>query len=709
MNKENLNFDITVVGGGVSGTIAAIAAARNGCKCLLINSSPVLGGNSSSEIRVWTRGSSGGGNIFSEEMGILGELKLRNQYINQHLSPIIWDEVLLEAVLNEKNITLLLNTLVVSTLVEDDIVKSVKAFSIKGETQYIIQSKVFIDASGDGIVASATNINYVIGKESRNEYNEEVAPLKASTCTQGSSILFFTEKKDYKTNFIPPSFAYTIDEIDMLINNDGRIVNEKTNGLDFWWVEYGGDTDMFSKSNDVALELKKLAYGIFNYIKNSGLYDVDNLDLVWIGNIPGKRESRRFKTDTVLTYNDIKDRKVFDDVAFYGGWFLDFHPEGGIYSKEQSCIQIPVGIFPIPLSTLYSSKVKNLLLCGRIIGTSHSSFASTRIMDTCALSGQAAGTAASYLVENNKTTVDLQSDYSFVQKKLKDIIFIGKDAINIKKPIEVSVSSTISKVPGKENGSLIAGENEIFLTITNNVIKKTCIIIDAQDITEITVRSREDILPHRFDIDYNKSKTIKLNKGRNKIDISIFTVKNPCYLTLAFKGSNLVSFPTLDENLPGVLMGYLNKPKYYNPMIVLENFSSFSKDNLFNGYNRAYNNYNAFVSDSIDSEIKVKVKDCNLIKLYFDPSLERELVSSRQLKVNKSHLIDDIFGVASSLVKDFDVIPYKNNKPLEKICIRNNYQRLVKIKFTEEIDSFIIKFLATWNENRIRLFSIELE
>ncbi len=708
MKKEILNYEVTIVGGGVSGVVAAIAAARNGAKTLLINSSPVLGGNSSSEIRVWTRGSSGGGNIMAEEMGILGELKLRNQYINQSLNPFIWDEVLLEAVLDEENITLLLGTLVVSTKVRENRVESIEAFSVRGEVHYHIESNIFIDASGDGVVAAATSIPYIIGKESKDEYQEELAPDVPSKCTQGSSVLFFTEKKDYKVKFIPPSFAYPIEYIEKLINTDGRIVNETTNGLDFWWVEYGGNCDMLSKSNDIALELKKLVYGILNYIKNSGKFDADYLELDWVGNIPGKRETRRFKTDTVLTYNDIKDKKVFDDVAFYSGWFLDFHPEGGIYSKEKSCIQIPIGIFPVPLSTLYSSKVGNLLLCGRIIGTTHSSFSSSRVMNTCALSGQAAGIAASYLVKENKTTSCLKQDYNEVQKRLEDVLLIDKAAKDINQPTDFFVSSTISKVPGKECGSIKAEESEIFLTVPSEAIQNTSIVIDSEKDTNISIRVRKDILPHRFDIGYGKHKTVKLNKGRNIVSLSLFTVEEPSYLTLSFKASSLVSFPTLDENLPGFLMGNLNKPQYFNPFIILDDFSIYSKENLFNGYDRPYNGYNGWVSDQVECELKVKAKDFNQVNLYFDPSLERELVSSRQLKVHKSHMVDDIFSVANSLVKDFDLTVYKNNKPLETIEIRNNYQRLVKVNITEEGDSFAIKFLKTWNEKRIRLFSVEI-
>ncbi len=709
MIDKKLNCDVCVVGGGVAGVCAAIASARDGAKTILINSSPVLGGNSSSEIRVWTRGSSGGGNVYSEEMGILGELKLRNLFINKNLSPLFWDEILLEAVINEENISLLLNTLVVSSVFSDNCVKSISAFSTRGEINYFIESKVFIDASGDGIVASSTNIDFVIGKESKDIYNEVLAPVNSSSITQGSSILFFTEVRDNPIEFIAPSFAYPIEKIEKLINCDGRIVNEKTNGLDFWWVEYGGDTNMFESYNDVSFELKRLAYGIFNYIKNSGKYDAANLDLIWVGNLPGKRESRRFITDSVLSYNDIKDKRVFDDVAFYGGWFLDFHPEGGIYSSEDSCTQIPVGIYPIPLSSLYSSKVDNLLLCGRIIGTSHSSFASTRIMDTCALSGQVAGTAAAYLVNNNKVTSDLKCDYPIIQEKLEDIILINKVKDDYNREFSCSSIDSIKEVPGIEDG-FISAECDIFLSVDSKAINSCSIVIDSSEDTMIEVRKRCDILPHRFDIGYSDVSIININKGRNIISLDSFSSDSPCFITLAFSANSNIRFPLLSENLPGFLIGHIGTPYYFNPYIILNDFSYASIDNLAHTYNRPYNGYNAWVSDKKNCELSLKAKKVfNHLSIYLDPSLQRELVSSRQLKVNKSHMIDDIFGVAPSLVKDFDIIPYLGDKELETVEIRNNYQRCINVNLAEKCDSLVIKFRETWGDNRISVFSLEIK
>ena len=107
---QTMRTQLAVIGGGPAGVCAAIAAARHGIQTMLVTDRPVLGGNSSSEIRVWTRGATGAGNLWAEEMGVWGELKLENLYRNSDANPVFWDETLLDAVLREKNLTLLLNT-----------------------------------------------------------------------------------------------------------------------------------------------------------------------------------------------------------------------------------------------------------------------------------------------------------------------------------------------------------------------------------------------------------------------------------------------------------------------------------------------------------------------------------------------------------------------------------------------------------------------
>ena len=125
--------------------------------------------------------------------------------------------------------------------------------------------------------------------------------------------------------------------------------------------------------------------GVWNYVKNSGKFDADCYTLDWIGGLPGKRESRRMQTEYCLTEEDILAQRTFPDGAFYGGWYVDAHPSGGMYdSGEENCVQTPVNVYQLPLRCLYNRAFPNLLFVGRIIGVERSVFFSSRIMNTCA-------------------------------------------------------------------------------------------------------------------------------------------------------------------------------------------------------------------------------------------------------------------------------------------------------------------------------------
>ncbi|NCB72203.1 MAG: FAD-dependent oxidoreductase, partial [Clostridia bacterium] len=548
-----IHADITIAGGGLAGVCAAIAAARQGRTVSLIQNRSVLGGNSSSEIRVWTRGSTGGGNLFSEEMGILGELKLANQYKNPEGNPILWDEILLDAVYQEHTISLFLNTLVVDVAHQDGHIHALTALEINSERRFQFLSPIYVDATGDGFIAASAGLPYVIGKECNGTYGEEHAPAQFDPTTEGCIILMTFIKRDRPVAFAPPSYAYPIEYIEKLLNNGGRIVSEKSNGCDFWWVEFGGQKDTINEIASITLELKRLTLGIYNYIKNSGKFDADTLELNWTGSLPGKRESRRFVTEYVLTENDILQNRVFDDVAFYGGWYLDFHPSEGIYSKADFCTQIPVDLYGIPLRSLFSLQCDNLMLCGRILGASHAAFASTRIMDTCALSGQAAGTAASVLVSDRGKTQDLldKSVYARIQALLveDDMLLSGYHLESISGNIHVEASSVIDSLPGKECGSLSCNR-DCFLAIPTDLAAVASLFVDAKKDVSLHVSYRYTALPSR-----NSKQGVwfhdmlELKKGRTSVDLARFSRKEDAYLLLVLHASHGVSIPLVNKDL----------------------------------------------------------------------------------------------------------------------------------------------------------------
>lgn len=332
---STINTQLAVIGGGPAGICAAISAARQGIRTVLICDRPVLGGNSSSEFRVWTRGAVGAGNLFAEEMGIWGELKLLNLYRNPDANPVFWDEVLLDAALGEKNLKLFLNTVMFSVKTEGRRITAIRGIQSGTEKEIELVPEVCIDASGDGSIAEKAGMRYVVGRPEG---------------TLGSSILYYSRKEDHPVKFVPPDYALGMDEIEQLINRGGRIVSERMSGCDCWWFEYGGTRDTIHDEQEITVKLKRLVLGVWNYIKNSGKYNAADYTLEWIGNMAGKRESRRMETAYRLSGADIRSGKEFYDAAFYGGWYIDYHPPGGIQDADsENCIQKPVNVYQIPL------------------------------------------------------------------------------------------------------------------------------------------------------------------------------------------------------------------------------------------------------------------------------------------------------------------------------------------------------------------------
>lgn len=388
-------YDVVVAGGGMAGVCAAIAAARLGVRTALIQDRPVLGGNASSEMRVWMVGATAmGRNRYAAETGIIGELDLENLYRNPQGNPYIWDSILLDFVMHEKNITLYLNTTVLRAYEKNSRLESLIAYQMTTETELEIHAAFFIDCTGDGRVGFLAGVPFFQGQEERGRFHESLAPEKSEPVTLGSTLLLYTRDTGHAVKYHAPDFAYGIEYIHKLITENEKSLSLETNGCDFWWIEVGGEGDTIAEGDVIRAELQKLVYGIWNYIKNSGLYSAETWELEWVGSLPARRESRRMEGAYTLTQNDILQHKTFPDAVCGGGWPIDTHPPGGIYSKKEACEQRDAGVYQIPLRCLYTQKLKNLFLAGRDLSASHLAFASARVMKTCAVMGQAAGAAA---------------------------------------------------------------------------------------------------------------------------------------------------------------------------------------------------------------------------------------------------------------------------------------------------------------------------
>jgi hypothetical protein len=398
MRREKHEFDVCVIGGGMAGTIAAITAARHGAKAALVHDRPVLGGNASSEIRMHICGAHGPN---MRETGILEELLLENHYRNPTPNYSIWDSVVFGKAAFQKGLTLFLNCSVNSCRMEGGRIRSVTGWQLTTETWHTIEAGLFADCSGDGILAPLSGAEHRIGREARAEYNETIAPEVADRRTMGMSCLF--QAREYATPqaFVPPAWAYTYTRPEDL---RGRGVNlRRTN---FWWMEVGGEQDSIHDTETLRDELLKIAFGVWNYIKNYGP-DRDqfaNWALDWMGFLPGKRESRRYIGDHVMTQGDIAGEGRFDDVVAYGGWSMDDHFPAGFYHPRAGTIFHPApSPFGVCYRSLYSRNIENLFCAGRCHSATHAAMSATRVMGTTSLMGQAVGTAAAIAVRDGLT------------------------------------------------------------------------------------------------------------------------------------------------------------------------------------------------------------------------------------------------------------------------------------------------------------------
>ncbi|MBQ2709537.1 MAG: FAD-dependent oxidoreductase [Clostridia bacterium] len=395
LRKLTHKTELCVIGGGIAGMLTAIAAARHGTKVVLMHDRPVLGGNASSEIKMWICGA--GSRVRGlQETGIIEEILLENMHRNPTRNYSLWDSILYEKVRFEPNITLLLNCACLDAEMDGSRIKSVTGFQLTTYTYHTVAAEIFADCSGDSILAPLTGAEFMRGKEARREYNEEFAPEEASHEVMGMSLLIEARETDHPCPYTPPSWAYTY-RTDEEMHFKPHEVLEKPN-TNFYWIELGGEMDTIHDTEEIRDELLKIAFGVWDHMKNQGDHGAENWELTWIGFLPGKRESLRYKGDYVLTQNDVEGAARFDDTVAYGGWQIDDHLSGGFYLSGKNGGHLRkrrlMEPYCIPLRSLYSVNIDNLMFAGRNISATHFAFASTRVMATCGIVGQAVGTAA---------------------------------------------------------------------------------------------------------------------------------------------------------------------------------------------------------------------------------------------------------------------------------------------------------------------------
>ena len=433
------SFDFIVAGGGLAGVCAAVSAARRGLKTCLVQERPVLGGNASSEIRVTPHGS-GLHHVWARETGLIAEILSEERYRNHEtvLTDGGWvnsilDQVLYDFVIREPNLTLHLNTTVLRVLMEGGAegvevppntdkgyyerpacapsrrIEGLVARTLAAEVEMVLRAPLFVDATGDALVADRAGCGWRMGTESKAETGEWHASEKASTDTMGNTIYVWARDIGRDAPFSPPAWAVRHHDPDFFYKQ-GRHPRNPRGG--FWWIELGMPWHTIHDNEKIRFELTRHALGVWDWMKNHDPVMKEKcrtMALDFVGQIPGKRETRRVHGRHLFNENEIQARVRYPDEVAYGGWRIDLHTPGGLLapSSEPSAaaeseddeygIMGSVGPYGIPLRSLMARDVDNLFLAGRCFSTTHAASGSPRNMATCALMGQAVGTAAALM------------------------------------------------------------------------------------------------------------------------------------------------------------------------------------------------------------------------------------------------------------------------------------------------------------------------
>ena len=739
-----LEADLVIVGGGLTGTCAAITAARTGMKVIVVQDRPVLGGNASSEIRLWVLGATshmGNNNRWAREGGVINEIMLENIHRNPDGNPLIFDTVLLEKVAEEQNITLLLNTAVFDLdKSAEDTISAVHAFCSQNSTQYKISAPLFCDASGDGIVAFLAGAAFRMGAESQEEFGEKFAPDKAYGELLGHSMYFYSKDVGRPVKFTPPSFA--LQDITQIPRY--KTFNPKDFGCRLWWLEYGGRLDTVHDTETIKWELWKVVYGAWNYIKNSGLFpEAETMTLEWVGTIPGKRESRRFEGDYMLKQQDIVEQKQFEDTVAFGGWSIDLHPADGIYSDQAGCNQWHgKGVFSIPFRSYYSKNINNLFIAGRIISTTHVAFASTRVMATSAHGGQAVAIAASLAKKYGISPREVGTLH--LEELQRELIKSGQYIPHLKlsdqedlvqKTVSIQASSTLKlkEIPGADHWVSINHSVGQMLPASIGKMPSVTFWVDAVEETELTVELRKSSKSYNHTPDVTlETKSISLKKGKQEITLDWKSeFDDLCYVFVCFMKNEQVKIQYSETRISGIVTVFnatnpavsnygkqeptedigvdtfefwcpQRRPEGRNIAMKLgTEINLFESENLRNGFQRPIASPNAWVADysdrnpTINFEWPEKTK-ISSIEFVFDADYD--------------HPMENVIFLHPETVMPFCITEVKvyNDKNELIGSIENNHQNRRTITLKEPAVTHNLKIeLANSNENTpVSLFEI---
>lgn len=378
--EEHNDYDLVVVGGGYAGMGAAISAARMGCKVALIQDRGVLGGNGSSEVRVWAMGL-----IRRGKFPRIGEIvdEFADKATKSPGTAEEFGDAEKEAVIRaEKNIDLYLYHHAFAVAKSGNKIESVDAVDVRTSTVRRFRSPLFADCTGHAWIGALAEASWVMQPQGR----------------MGMSNMWTWAESDKPTPFPPTPWALPLTMDDFPYPRDFHAQ---------WFWESGFDKDAIGDAESIRDWNLRAGFGAFNAMKNGdGAADHPNASMTWMAYVGGPRESRLLEGDVVLTQDDIVNKREFPDGCVPTTWSIDLH-----YPKKEFADKFPDNPFisiaehdrridrlygyPVPYRCFYSKDIENLFMAGRCISVTHEALGTVRVMKTCGMMGEVVGKAAS--------------------------------------------------------------------------------------------------------------------------------------------------------------------------------------------------------------------------------------------------------------------------------------------------------------------------
>ena len=439
------DYDLVVIGGGYSGMGAAISGARMGCKVALIQDRGVLGGNGSSEVRVWAMG-----NIRRGKFPRIGEI-IEEFADKAKKSPGTYEEFgdtkKEKIVRAEKNIDLFLHNHAFKVETEKKKISAVHAFDVRNGETTRFTGKLFVDCTGHGTIGYLAGADYEMTPKGR----------------MGMSNMWAWANKEEPVEY--PKTPWALD-----LNMADFPYPRAFHGQWFW--ESGYDKDPLQDAEGIRDWNLRAVFGAFNAMKNrDGAEKHANAILTWVAYIGGPRESRRLLGDVILTEEDVVSKRDFPDGCVPSTWSIDLH-----YPKKQYAKKFPDNPFisyavhgrgvdrkygyPVPYRTFYSRNIENLFMAGRCISVTHEALGTVRVMKTCGMMGEVVGRAASICIKRECLPRDVYTRYLDELKELinlpgkafrptvHDEITIPDDAMQLAAAYGPPTGLLASKFPG---------------------------------------------------------------------------------------------------------------------------------------------------------------------------------------------------------------------------------------------------------------------